>query len=36
MGDFRDLLMEGFVGLAVLISGCYPGDRIQYTHNFQL
>lgn len=22
--------MEGFAELAVLVSGCYPGDRLQY------
>lgn len=31
MGDFRDLLVEGFAALAVLVSGCYPGDGLQYT-----
>lgn len=30
MGDFRDLLVEDFAGLAMLVSGCYPGDGRQY------
>lgn len=30
MGDFRALLVEDFAGLAALVSGCYPGDGLQY------